>query len=67
MGHSDASLYRYTSIGCPLTNGSWGRGTSFGDKSVDEAFLEPTLRAAASALALGLIDDVLGGAAVVGE
>ena len=47
--------------------GHGAEALSFGDKSVDEAFLEPTLRAAASALALGLIDDVLGGAAVVGE
>lgn len=54
-------------MGCPLTNGSCGRDTSFGVKSVDDALREPTLRAAASAFALGLIEEALGGAAVVGE
>lgn len=67
MGHSNASLYRYTSIGWPLTNGSCGRRVSLGLKSVDDASREPTLRAAARALALGLMDELFEAAAVVGE
>lgn len=43
-----------------MTNGSWGRLTSLGVKSVEDALREPTLRAAASALALGLMEPLEG-------
>lgn len=59
MGHSVPSLYRKTSIGCPLTKGSWGRLISRGVSSLPEPFREPPrLRAAASALVRGLNGDV---------
>jgi hypothetical protein len=40
MGHSLASLYRFTSIGDPLTNGSLGSCSSRGVKSVWEPCLD---------------------------
>lgn len=49
-----------------MTKGSLGREISLGVKSVDEAFLELPLRAAARALARGL-NAVLAGPAVDGE
>ena len=30
MGHSEASLYKYASMGCPFTNGSVGSWNSLG-------------------------------------
>lgn len=40
MGHSLASLYRYASMGCPLTNGSLGSCSSRGTISVWELVRE---------------------------
>lgn len=40
MGHSLASLYRFTSIGDPFTKGSLGSRSSRGVKSVCEPYFE---------------------------
>lgn len=40
MGHSVAFLYKNTSMGCPFTNGSFGRLISRGIISVVEPFRE---------------------------
>src|SRR3569833_349806 len=68
MGHSEASLYRYTSKGWPLTKGSFGRLISRGTISVVEPLRDET-RAAASAFARGLKGELVprAGPAVVGE
>lgn len=44
MGHSLASLYKYTSIGWPFTNGSLGSCSSLGVMSLCELFLEAVVR-----------------------
>jgi hypothetical protein len=55
MGHSVASLYRKTSMGCPLTKGSCGRLISRGMSSVLEPFRDPPPpKTAAIALPRGL-------------
>jgi hypothetical protein len=46
MGHSDASLYRNTSMGCPLTDGSLGRTNSLGVMSAWELYLEAVVKEA---------------------
>jgi hypothetical protein len=40
MGHSLASLYKFTSIGDPLTKGSFGSCSSRGVKSVCEPYFD---------------------------
>jgi hypothetical protein len=55
MGHSVASLYRKTSMGCPLMKGSCGRLISRGMMSVVDPFRElPPPRTAAIAFPRGL-------------
>jgi hypothetical protein len=46
MGHSLASLYKLTSMGWPLTNGSFGSCISREDRSVCELCLDEVVRAA---------------------
>ena len=46
IGHSVASLYKNTSMVCPLTNGSLGSWISRGTISVDGEFLEEVVNEA---------------------
>jgi len=54
MGHSVASLYRKTSMGCPLTKGSRGMLISRGTISVVDPFRELPPKTAAMAFPRGL-------------
>lgn len=68
MGHSVASLYRKTSMGCPLTKGSWGKRISRGIISVVEPFRDVPPKTAASAFPLGLNGELVrGGLADTGD
>lgn len=68
MGHSVEFLYKKTSSGCPLTNGSYGRLISRGAISVVEAFRDELPRTAASALPRGLNGEfALGGPGETGD
>jgi hypothetical protein len=62
IGHSVASLYKKTSMGCPLTKGSCGKLISRGRKSAVDPFRELPPRTAAMAFPRGLNEELVPGA-----